>query len=96
MEAVFSLNPPDTPVVPGGPCCFGRMAEVGCFRIMREVVISLSLAGSVCIDDGNAVVTLRPPVSKTDPSALRCSRRAAFGCACHAGTGHHAPRPLFL
>ena len=85
IDAAFALNIGDEPLVPQGPIGFSRALEVGSFHLLREIELSLALASSVSINESSLEETFTLPVSKTDPTALGCTR--TWGCVCD---GAHA------
>ena len=58
---------------------------IGCFHILREMELSISLARSLVVDGDKMEETLRSPTSKTDQLALGVWR--SWGCVC---VGLHA------
>ena len=50
VDAAFSLDLPDEPMVPNGPFGFGRALEVGSFHLLREIERSLILRSAVSLN----------------------------------------------
>ena len=65
---------------PGAPANFQNYLVVASFFLLREIEASLMVARSVTFDTKKRVVTIFLPVSKTDPTALSCTR--SWGCTC--------------
>jgi len=90
VDAAFGLELPDEPIVPNGPCGFGRALEVGSFHILREIELSLIVRSAVSLNLETEEESICLPVSKTDPRANGCTR--TWGCVC--GGTHLVPCPF--
>ena len=62
------------------PYNFGNFGVVASFFLLREIEVSLLLAKNVTINSEKELVTILLAASKTDPTALSCSR--TWGCTC--------------
>ena len=80
LDAVHGLKLGDECIVAGGPMAPGRLFDVASFFLLREIEASLALLSHVTLNQTSKVITLRLPVSKTDPRALGCTR--SWGCVC--------------
>jgi len=68
---------------------FINFVVIGCFLIMREIVISLMLARSVRLDNVKKFVHIFLPASKTDPAALTTTK----SWSCVYNDDRNLPRP---
>jgi len=68
---------------------FINFVVIGCFLIMREIVISLMLARSVRLDNVRKFVQIFLPAFKTDPAALTTTK----SWSCVYNDDRNLPRP---
>jgi len=71
------------------PAKFNNYLVVSSFFLLREIEGSLLLAKSVTFDHHKELVTLMLAASKTDPTALSCSR--TWGCTCGGDASKACP-----
>jgi hypothetical protein len=56
------------------------MVVLGSAFLLREIELAHARAKRMSVDERKRIVTLHLPISKTDPTAIRCSR--SWGCVC--------------
>lgn len=78
-----------SPVVPGGPTHPRGVIVLGSAFLLRELELATARAAHASVDSKRRCFWLELPVSKTDPSAIGCSR--CWGCICEAHDGHAEP-----
>lgn len=66
-----------------GPVDLRRVFIVGCGFMLREAEVAFARRSHVSFDDTQVVATLELPTSKTDATAIGCSR--SWGCICEGG-----------
>ena len=69
----------------GVPVGLERSAVISYFFMLREIELGTMLNESVEVDSQRREVTIRLSASKTDPTALSCTR--SWGCVCAEGSG---------
>ena len=87
LDEVVGLKLGDASLCENGPLGPGRLAEIGCFHLLRDMESSCALASHLSIDKIRMVESLELPVSKTDPTAVGCTR--SWGCVCDGA--HNTP-----
>ena len=80
LDEVVALQLGDEPLSIDGPLGPGRLAELGCFHLLRDMESSCALASHLVLDTQRMTESLELPVSKTDPTAIGCVR--SWGCVC--------------
>lgn len=87
LEDVVALPLGPEPIAFNGPVNPGGAVFIGSAFLMREIELAYARLAHLHINEAKKRVTLELPVSKTDPTAVGCSRMWGCTCQCTAIAG---------